>query len=381
LDVIEDAWEKKMAQLGIDPAKIETDDALRLRYMDERVKFLGTRRYAERIWGQNGFNTQIRQREITIAAVRRKAFPDDDYLQLYRLFEARLEMRIIRPRTPDLEISRKWDQISIQDPTNFGLGGVLDIAVHTSSIVDPRVILHGRGSRGFSVDDSTTITNNHDKSWNASGSAGYMSFFKGSVSTQSTESFRSTISKIRNIKVDFDHVGELQLYRDQWFASTLLTDNKRVKEYLKSRPALASKLNLLTTGLAIGRGLKLTLEFKDESDVHEWGSSSTSGGGGVTIGGFKLGGSGGGNSSYDRRTVDIKSKSVTFTDDPTVCRIIGVRTTPLDARLTNFSAIEARPIWELPNLQEEYLKDWGKNIRPNPGGDSQESTGKFGAES
>lgn len=362
LDDVETAWSKAETQLGIDPAKLGADDAMRRRYMDERVKFLSIRRYAERVWGLNGFNSQIRQREISIAAIRRKAFPDDDYLQLYRLYEARLDMRVIRPRSADLEGPREWDQISIQNPTNFGLGAVLDIAVETSAIVDPRTILHGRGSRGYTVSKSTTVTNNHDSAWNASGSAGYMSFFNGSVSSESTENYRSTVSKIRNITVDFEHVAELQLYRDQWFASTLLVDNKRVKEFLKTRPALAAKLNLLTTGLAIGRGLSLTLEFTDASDVHEWGSSSTSGGGGVNICGYQLGGRGGSSSSYDRRTIDIDKKTVTFKDDPTVCRLIAVRTTPLTAALAADShPLTARPVWELPELQDALLKHWSAN--------------------
>jgi len=360
LEGIETAWYLEMDRQGIDPSKIYTDDFIRQRYMDARVKFLTARRYAERIWGANGFNARIRQREISIAAIRRQAFPDDDYLQLYRLYEARLDLRVIRPRTPDLEITREWDSLSIQDPENFGLGAVLDIAVHTSSIVDPRNIIEGSGKRGYSINQSTTVTNNHDKAWKVSGSAGYMSFFSGSVNASDEEHYRSTVKRIRNITVEFAHVGELQLYRDAWFASTLLTDNARVKEFLKSRPALAAKLNMLTTGLLIGRGLTLTLEFTDSSDVREWGSSSARGGGGINICGYQLGGKGGKSSSYDRRKIDVDKKTVTFIDDASVCRIIGIRTTPLDSAITTLAALsEVRPIWEIPAAQEVLLNATG----------------------
>lgn len=355
LDTVEVAWTAEASRLGIDADKID-DDAVRQRYIDERLKFLTTRRYAQRIWGENGFNTRIRQREIKIASIRRQALPDDDYLQLYRLYEARLDLRVIRPRSPDLEISRHWDSLSIQDPQNFGMGAVLDIAVHTSSIVDPRVILKGLGKRGYSVSQSTITTNSHDSAWNVSGSASYMSFFSGSVNSESQEHYRSTISRIRNITVEFAHVGELQLYRDAWFASTLLTDNKRVVDYLKDKPALSAKLNLLTTGLAIGRGLTLTLEFTDTADVHEWGSSSASGGGGVNICGYQLGGKGGKSSSYDRQKIDIDKKTITFTDDPAVCRIIGLRTTPLSSVISSMACLtEARPIWDIPTLQQALM--------------------------
>src|SRR4029079_1815050 len=58
---IEDDWSVQMKGLGIDPAKIDSDESVRQRYFDERVKFLTIRRYAQRMWGVDGFNTKIRR--------------------------------------------------------------------------------------------------------------------------------------------------------------------------------------------------------------------------------------------------------------------------------------------------------------------------------
>lgn len=358
LNDVEDAWAVQMERLGIDPTKIDTDPVMRERYVTERVKFLTLRRFAQRVFGIDGYNTKIRQREISIGSIRRAAFPDDDYRQLYSMYESVIDELVIRPRRPELELTHHWDEVTIQDPTNFGLPSVFDISVHTSSIVDPRTILNGKGARGFAVDLKSVVTRNHDNDWGVSGSASYFPFVSGSFSTSNSEHFRSTISKVRQVEVNFEHLGELQVMRDRWFASTVLSDNKRVHEFLKTRPVLAEKLTLLTTGVMVGRGLSLTLTFTDSSDVQEWGSSSTSASAGVNVFGIQLGGSGGSSSSYNNHRVDTVKKTVTFNDGPEVCRLVGLRVTPLKTG-ANASAIArgARPIFEIPALEDAIQED------------------------
>ncbi len=366
LDDIEAAWATEMQRLGIDPNKIDSDPAVRERYYEERVKFLSVRRYAQRVWGKDGFNTQIRAEEIACGSIRRQAFPDDDYAQLYRLYEACIDDIILRPRTPDLEITHHWDAVSIQDPTNFALQGVLDQHVETSSIVDPRTVLNGGGGRGFSVDIQSTVTNEHDRDWNVSGSASYLPFINGDFSTANSEHFRSTVKRVRKVDVGFDHLAELQIYRDEWFASTVLTDNTRVAEFLKNNSKLREKLNLLTPGLIVGRGLTLTLTFTDSSDVQEWGSSSSSGGGGVNIFGVQLGGRGGSSSSYNNHQIDTNNKTVTFKDDPNVCRLLGLRTTPLlEKKGFRHQLKGARMLWEIPDLHAAMRSEYEENRIPN----------------
>jgi hypothetical protein len=353
LDDIENAWLNEMQKLGIDPKKIDTDPDTRQRYYDERVKFLATRRYAQRVWGLDGFNTKIRHEEIAVGALRNQAFPDDDYAQLYHLYESCVDDLVIRPRQPELEITHHWDAVTIQDPTNFALSAVLDIHVETSSIVDPRTVLNGGGQRGYSVDIHSRVTNEHDHDWNVSGSGSYMPFISGNFSSSNSDHFRSTIDHVRQIEVQFDHLAELQVYRDHWFASTALTDNARVRDFLRKNPKLREKLNLLSTGLIVGRGLKLTLTFNDSSDVQEWGSSSTSGGGGCNILGVQLGGQGGSSSSYNNHQIDTNNRTVTFKDDPTVCRLIGLRTSPQLLSTGSLRQLAgARPLWEIPALRE-----------------------------
>jgi hypothetical protein len=351
LDQIDAQWEAKMKQLGIDPSKIDTDEHTRQRYYDERVIFLTEKRYAQKLWGLDGYNTKIRDREISIGSIRRQAFPDDDYAQIYDMYTAIVDELVLRPRRPDLEIVHNWDAYTIQNPQNFAMSAVFDIAPGLQSIVDPRTIRNGSATAGYSVRTDTTVTHDHDREWNVSGSGSYLPFIKGDFNANNATHFRSTISRVREVAVNFEHLGELQVMRDRWFSSTVFQDNKRVIKFLKTRPSLAEKLALLITGVIVGRGLTLTLKFTDSSDVQEWGSSSASGGLGVNIHGVQLGGRGGSSSSYNNHVVNTAAQTVTFKEDSSVCRLVGLRVTPVNTTIRPEAvASTARPIWQVPAL-------------------------------
>ena len=265
-------------------------------------------------------------------------------------------------------LRHNWDAYSIQDPKNFAMPAVFDIAPGLQSIVDPRTIRNGSGAAGYSVKTTTRVTHAHDSEWNASGSGSYMFFFSGSISTNNTSHFRSTINKVREVDIHFEHLGELQVMRDRWFASTVFKDNKRVIKFLKKRPSLAEKLALLTTGVIVGRGLTITLKFTDSSDVQEWGSSSTSGALGVNIYGVQLGGSGGSSSSYNDHVIDTATQTVTFKDDPYVFRLVGLRVTAVnpDVKFEDVAS-NSRPIWEVPDLMEAAQKSFKDGKIPDKG--------------
>ena len=365
LEQIEIQWERKMQQLGIDPSKIDTDENIRRRYYAERALFLTTKRYAQRLFGPSGWNTRIRDREILIGGIRRRAFPDDDYSQLYEMYTAIVDELVLRPRRPDLELLHHWDAFTIQDPQHFAMPAVFDIAPGLQSIVDPRTILAGAGARGYSVRTSHHETHAHDTAWNVSGSGSYMFIARGSFSVANEQHFRSSITRIREVGVNFEHLAELQVMRDRWFASTVFTDNKRVIDFLGKNPSLAQKLSLLTTGVIVGRGLSVTLNFSDVSDVHEWGASSASSSGGVNIYGVQLGGSGGYSSSYDNHVIDTTAQTVTFKDDPKVCRLVGLRVTPVDPANFIYPEYDSRPVWEVPELQHAAETAIKNGIIPN----------------
>ncbi len=355
LEQIENQWQQKAAQLGLDLGKIDDDEKTRKRYTDERVIFLTEKRYAQKLWGAGGYNSDIRDREIAIGSIRRQAFPDDDYAQIHDMYTAVIDELVVRPKRPDLELTHEWDAFTIQNPQNFAMPSLMDIAPGLQSIVDPRTILNGgpQGGYGYHVEASTKETHVHDREWNVSGSGSFIPFVKGSIGTRNASHFQSTIEKIRKISVHFEHLGELQIIRDRWFSSTVFTDNRRVVEFLKARPVLAEKLALLTTGVIVGRGLKITLEFKDSLDVQEWGASSSSGGGGINILGLQLGGRGGGSSSYNNHVIDTNTQTVTFADDTNTCRLVGLRVTQVNSNVSFVDLLSnGRPIWQIPTLVE-----------------------------
>lgn len=353
LEEFEDSWGREMVRLGIDPTKIDTDPATRLRYFERRVVFMKQRKYADRL---RSFNDDVEQEELAIEAIRISGYPDEEARQLVTLYKEAIRYQTIRPRRPDLELIYKWDELTIQNPEYRDMKDIFDVGPMIESIVDPRVILKGAGERSYSVKTSSVVTNNHDSDWNASGSGSYMSFIKGNFSTGSNSHFRSTVERVREVSIKFEHLGRLDISRGGWFSSQVFP-LPRVAAFLKRDKVLAQKLALLTTGLIIGRGLTLTLFFKDKSDVHEWGSTSSSGGGGIEIMGIGFGGGGGSSSSWDNRKIDEATRTVTFTDGPNVCRLLGMHFNFIPGLGTlEQIAYGARPLSTIPALADAAQK-------------------------
>ena len=113
LEKIDTAWTAKMTNLGIDPTKIDTDANVRQRYYDERTYFLTQHGYAQKLEGDDGYNTRIREQESDIRDIRLKAFPDDDARQIYDLYDYAMQAQVIRPKDPDLEVAHHWDAFTI----------------------------------------------------------------------------------------------------------------------------------------------------------------------------------------------------------------------------------------------------------------------------
>jgi hypothetical protein len=347
LGELEDQWAEEAKRHGIDLTKIDTDPSTRERFLERRVFFLKQRRFAQTL---QRHNDKLDYAELKIEAIRISSYPDDEARQLVDLLKQARRSKTIRPRRPDLELKKNWDEITIQNPEHESMPDIFDIGPLIESIVDPRTITKGSGSRGFSVKSTSNVTNSHDGDWNASGSASYMFFLRGDFSTNNASHFRSAISKVREVKINFEHVGMLDITRGTWFSSQIF-GFKRVKDFLKRDTMLAQRLGLLANSLIVGRGLTVKLFFQDKSDVHEWGSTSTSGSGGVTILGINLGigGGGGSSSSWETRRIDEQEQTVTFSDGPEVCRLLGVKVTPVmpGARFEDF-ALGARPLFTIP---------------------------------
>lgn len=183
-----------------------------------------------------------------------------------------------------------------------------------------------------------------------------MPFAQGHFSVANSSHFRSTIGRLRNVTVHFDHIAELQISRDNWFSSTIF-ETKRVKDFLKDKLILARKLSLLTTSLIIGRGLTLTLQFTDTSDVQEWGSTAIAEGGSGTVFGVRFGSDKGGGNNFNNHTIDTHNQTVTFKDDTSICRLLGIKVTRLDTGVKLNSIVSTgRPLSEVP-LHRQVAKE------------------------
>ena len=346
LDQIYAAWGAEMQRLGLDPTKLDTDPAMRERYLERWVIFAKQRRFAQRL---RTFTEALEDAEERISSIRIRAYPDDEARVLTLLNRRASAYRVIRPKSPELELKYGWDEITIQNPEYEDLEDIFDIGPLVESLSEPSAIFAGSGARSYQVKTSSTVTNNHDNSWGASGGGGFMSFISGSFSASGESHFRSTVERVRQIDISFEHVARLEASRGSWYASDIF-DGDRVQAFLANSPTLRQKLALLTTALVVGRGLQLKLYFKDRSDVHEWGRTASSGSGGVRIGGFRIGGGGGRGSSWESRKIDEAEQSVTFTDGSDVCRLLGAVVSPVVPARPEELAEGARPISAIPAL-------------------------------
>ena len=353
LRLLQDEWKKELAANGIDPTKIDTDPAVRVRYYELRVKFLKQNDYADTF---QGYEKDLADRRMAIESIRLKAYPDDEARQLVNLYQQAQKYRTIRTRRPDLELKYGWDEYTIQNPEHASMPDIFDIGPLVESIVDPRTVLKGGDGKGqgYSVSTSTKVTNNHDKSWNVSGGGSWFPYISGEFSGSGETHFRSSFDRIREVSIHFDHVSRLDITRGGWFSKQVF-GYKRVQEFLKREKMLAQSLSLLTTSLIVGRGLKLQLKFTDKSDVKEWGSTNRSGSGGISLFGVRLGGGGGGSSSWERRQIDEANQTVTFLDDASVCRLLGVIVSPVATMKLEEIALGARPLNTIPLLLEAAI--------------------------
>lgn len=351
LNTLERDFAAEALASGIDVKKIDTDEPTRTRYDELRTRFMQRNDYAET---RREFENKIRERRQKIAAIRMAAYATDEDRMIVNLNSQALDSKTYRPKDPDSEKIHHWDAFSIQNPENEFATGTIDVGPMVESIIEPSTILKGDGeAKSLEFDVSTTdrVTNNHDNAWHASGGGNLMKFFSGGFSGSGENHFRSTVTNVRSLHVGFKNIARLDIARGPWFSRQFF-EFERVKAYLKKNRELAKSLSLLTTSLIVGRGMTLTLYFKDASVLHEWGSTNRSGSGGLNIGGFRLGGSGGKSASWESRQFDEQKISVTFKDDDSVCRLLGVIVTSVDSMSLEEVAYGLKPLYTIPYLHE-----------------------------
>jgi len=177
--------------------------------------------------------------------------------------------------------------------------------------------------RGYEIRRVKTTTYSHDTDWGASGSANKFFFLRADLSVSEKAHFEEQIKQVGLIQVGFRAIQDIVIIRGRWYSGAFLKSD-RFQKWLEDQPEFREKLRNLITSVIVCRGLTVKLNF--ETDIHQnsWRDLKTSGSGGLSVSGWNFGLSGHYNSRTDWDLKDVTNNSVTFTDGPLVCRVIGL---------------------------------------------------------
>jgi len=137
------------------------------------------------------------------------------------------------------------------------------------------------------------------------------------------------MSLLNSITLSFTNMAEYIIDRSAWFSPGVLQD-KNILKLVKNRPEL-NNLQYIAVSLILVRGTSLQLKFSQKVDASDFSQSSWNAHGGGSFMGFGFGGGGGGSTSHYTINNSADWTTVTFRDDPSVVRVVGVRVEPFMA--------------------------------------------------
>ena len=318
---IEDAWKKTADGSGLKP-----DDK---NYDVKHIAFLENVHYA----------SQIKQDSDDIAAlilrrdqVRRSVYTAPERSLLNCAVHLEESYKLARPRRANLELTSAQKTINdyfLGDQSNWNSS--LEIGPEVLPLGDLTLFLKSTGVRSLTISASNTTTTHHDSAWGGS-AGGSFGFFgiggSGGGSGSSSNSYTNTVKKSQKLQLDFMNIAEVLVDRGEWFNSALF-DSPDLHKLFEKNPSL-NRLKNVSVSLVIGRGLTLTLFTSDQIDANSWSSENIRGSGGVSFMGFSFGGSA--SSSNNSYTVSVTENgtALKFQDDASYCRVLGVRTSPIN---------------------------------------------------
>lgn len=283
------------------------------------LSFLESVRYADQV---GSYSDEIDDLTGQIDSVRRNAYSADEQLILDNLSQFNKTHMIARPRRPNFERGvPNVNELTFADP-RVRIEAICDLSAPIYPLGDLVKFLKLPGGKTCSISKSSKHTAQHDSQWAAGGSARY-GFFGISADGSGQSSYKSDISKVNSIELHFENIAEYLADRDFWFNPVIFEKPDLIKIF--SQIGGLDRLEYVSVSLIIARGLKLTLSFDSAIDESQWTKRQFNASGGVYVFGVVFGASGS-NSSYDY-TAEISSdkRSVTFTDDPQLTRVLGYR--------------------------------------------------------
>lgn len=313
--------------------------------LEKQIAFYNSMNFSEIIRSYKG---EVAGYLEDIEHIRVRSYQNQEDRLLAKLYrEYFLEQnKMARPNSPDLEVLKHYDELRMAQLWIYGnLGGTFDSSLEVRPSGTLKFFLTNVGERGFSIEKDHQAQYSHDTKWGASGTARQNWFMKVSGSVQYESHYKESLHKVRSITVKFKNVAEYWVRRGRWYSSAFF-GFERVTNFLSDHPRYAAELAHIITSVVIGRGLQLTLNFTDESDVEYWDQLDIKAAGSFSVFGMNIPASDATYGSHTmRHTVDRNARTVTFFDNEEHCRLIAFRTEKLLSTDERIRAMEFQT-WE-----------------------------------
>lgn len=297
--------------------------------VDYELKFLAYLeqiRYADQI---AQYSENIDMINGSIDAVRRLAYTPQQQLILDNLAELSDTKMIARPNRPNFERTTPGvSELMFANPM-YRVGAIWEMSPYTLPLGDLVKFLKEKGTREIKIEKNSESQEKHDKQW-AAGGGGRFSIFGigigGSAGGAGSSSWSQEIKKSGGIEISYENIAEVLVDRGLWFNPGIFQD-PALKKTLSKIPGY-DRLQYVSVSLIIARGTTLKLKFDSAINTDQWTKQSFQASGGVSIFGYRFGGSGARNTYDYSLEIAGDKKSVTFKDDPQLARLLAVRLEP-----------------------------------------------------
>jgi hypothetical protein len=349
----EDQWRMVATARGLDLTS-KDPTAINEIYL-QHVTWLNAMRYREAI---GIYTDQIDSLNAQIDTIRRSVYSLSEQAILSNLNNLTESYYLPRPWNASTERSSKAAGFPLTDayfadPRHVP-GNLYDISLQILPVGDLTSFLTASGIRSFASTDSISTTTISDSRWGGGGGGG-VSFFGltigGGAGASGSSSYRHAVSTLNEFKVGFGNVSEYFADRTAWFDPAVLQDSK-FQKMVKGRPEF-DNLNYICVSLILARGLNLELKFSEAVNKTDWSNSAVDAQGGISFLGYRFGGQGTSSGSTTTIKVDTSGTVVTFTDGPTVCRVLGARV----EQILNENAPQTSKLRQVDNLKLLMDKD------------------------
>jgi hypothetical protein len=292
-----------------------TEDEIALR----QVAWLDIHRLSRRIQVLTGrIDRELAQQELI---VERTGSEEDT--QIYRTYNALRNSKVFLPDNPYIETEAGLDEVKLSNPLIVGTNpSWADEGADVDAIIDWDNFLDNEGSRGFAITRTSQETDFHERKWSARAKVRFGFFFSASVKASEHTKMTETLSDTMSIGMNFDRIGEIWIRRGDWYDSSIF-ELPKIRQILERKPRLAANLRYSVSSLLIGRGFKLSTEF-DRAESYDYYRNFQMSGSAKVLNIFPIG-SGSVNDTRTRVTSDDANKTVTFTDNEEVVRLIGFK--------------------------------------------------------